>query len=89
MNPFSLSYLLSLLMPRNIPYALYARGSTSKPLNEPRGEKRPEPEVPPDGGVTPPPSPKVARSTPFAQIALICLILGAVLFGLAWRVPGL
>ena len=81
-------------MPRNIPYSLYARGSTSKPLNEQRGEKRAEPEevpvTPPfDGGLTPPPSPKVPRSTPFAQIALICLILGAVLFGLAWRVPGL
>ena len=81
-------------MPRNIPYSLYARGSTSKPLNEQRGEKRAEPEevpvtLPIDGGLTPPPSPKVPRSTPFAQIALICLILGAVLFGLAWRVPGL
>ena len=86
-------------MPRNIPYSLYVCGNHSKTLNESRGEKRTHPEEerdvtlsPPEVGVTPH-SPKQARNeetgrSSFMQVALICLILGAVLFGLAWCVPG-
>lgn len=83
-------------MPRNVPYSLYIHGNHSKTLNESRGEKctHPEEEVSPSPEVPiTPHSPKQARNeetgrSSFMQVALICLILGAVLFGLAWRVPG-
>ena len=82
-------------MPRNVPYSLYVRGNHSKTLNESHREKRAHPEEAKEVAVeiTPAPhSPKHARKeengrSSFMQVALICLILGAVLFGLAWRVP--